>query len=57
VIGNDGHVYQATVFPAGRPELEQRAVEIVSSWTFTPAVCHGKPVPVGAELVVHFPAR
>ena len=56
VIGNDGHVYQATVFPAGRPELEQRAVEIASGWTFKPAVCHGKAVPVSGELVVHFPA-
>jgi hypothetical protein len=57
VIAQDGHVYQATVLPAGRPDLEKQAVDIVSAWTFTPAVCHGKPIPVAGDLVVHFPAQ
>jgi hypothetical protein len=55
VIGPDGHVSEASVLTNGRPELEQQAVQIVSGWIFSPGVCNGKPIPVAAELVVHFP--
>lgn len=57
VIGPDGHVYEAAVLTNGRPELEQQAVQIVSGWIFSPGVCNGKPVPVDARLVVHFPPQ
>ena len=57
VIGPDGHVSEASVLTNGRPELEQQAVQIVSAWIFSPGVCNGKPVPVAAELVVHFPPQ
>jgi hypothetical protein len=57
VIGPDGHVSEASVLTNGRPELEQQAVQIVSGWIFSPGVCNGKPVPVAAELVVHFPPQ
>jgi hypothetical protein len=57
VIGPDGHVSDASVLTNGRPELEQQAVQIVSGWIFSPGVCNGKPVPVAAELVVHFPPQ
>jgi hypothetical protein len=57
VIGPDGHVYEAAVLPNGRPELEQQAVKIVSGWTFSPGLCDGKPIPVDAHLVVHFPPQ
>jgi len=55
VIGEDGHVHEASVLAAGREDLEKQAVEIVSRWVFSPAVCNGKPIPVSADLVVHFP--
>jgi hypothetical protein len=43
------------VLTNGKPELEQQAVQIVSGWIFSPGVCNGKPIPVDAQLVVHFP--
>jgi hypothetical protein len=57
VIGDDGHVQEAAVLPAGRDDLEKQAVQIVSSWVFSPGVCNGKPIPVVADLVVHFPPQ
>jgi hypothetical protein len=57
VIGQDGHVYEAAVLTAGRADLEQQAVQIVSGWVFSPGVCNGKPIPVIANLVVHFPPQ
>jgi TonB-like protein len=57
VIGEDGHVREPSVLPVGRPDLEQRAIQIVSGWVFSPGLCNGKPIPVGADLVVHFPPQ
>ena len=57
VIGEDGHVFEAAVLAAGREDLEKQAVQIVSGWVFSPAVCNGKAVPVNADLVVHFPPQ
>ncbi|MGH9733500.1 MAG: energy transducer TonB [Candidatus Acidiferrales bacterium] len=57
VIGEDGHVHEISVLPEGKPNLETRAAQIVSGWTFSPAVCNGKPIPVNASLVVHFPPQ
>jgi TonB-like protein len=54
VIGEDGHVYEASVLTAGRADLEKQAIQIVSGWVFSPGVCNGKPIPVSADLVVHF---
>jgi hypothetical protein len=55
VIGEDGHVREASVLAGGRDDLEKQAVQIVSRWVFSPGVCNGKPIPVSANLVVHFP--
>lgn len=57
VIGEDGRVHQASVLAAGRDDLEKQAVQIVSGWVFSPGVCNGNPVPVNADLVVHFPPQ
>lgn len=57
VIGEDGHVREAAVLAAGRADLVQQAVQIVSGWVFSPGVCNGKPIPVSADLVVHFPPQ
>ncbi|MGC1620889.1 MAG: energy transducer TonB [Candidatus Acidiferrum sp.] len=57
VIEADGHVREAAVLPAGRPDLEQRAIQIVSGWDFTPATCNGRPYAVNANLTVHFPPQ
>jgi Gram-negative bacterial TonB protein C-terminal len=57
VIGDDGHVYQASVLPEGREDLEKQAIQIVSGWVFSPGLCDGKATLVGAHLVVHFPPK
>jgi hypothetical protein len=57
VIAEDGHVLEAAVLAAGRADLEQQAIQIVSKWVFSPGMCDGKPVPVSADLVVHFPPQ
>lgn len=54
VIGEDGHVRDAAVLPAGRADLERQAIQIVSGWVFSPGLCDGQPIPVIGELVVHF---
>jgi hypothetical protein len=51
------NIYEAAVLMAGRTDLEKRAVQIVSGWVFSPGVCNGKPIPVSADLVVHFPPQ
>jgi len=56
-INADGHVEDAKVIAAGRPDLEQQAIQIVSKWVFTPAMCDGQPAPALADLTVHFPPQ
>jgi len=57
VIGDDGHVHEPSVLAAGRDDLEKQAIQIVSAWVFSPGLCNGKPIPVAADLVVHFPPQ
>jgi len=57
VIGPDGRVHGASVLPAGRPDLEKQATDIVSGWVFSPPKCSGKPTVVNADLVIHFPPQ
>lgn len=57
VIDLDGHVHEASVLAAGREDLEKQAIQIVSGWVFSPGLCDGRPMPVSADLVVHFPPQ
>lgn len=57
VVGVDGRVHDPSVLPEGKPELEAEALKLVSGWSFSPAVCNGKTIPVNARLVVHFPPQ
>jgi len=56
-IGEDGHIRNPAVLPAGRADLEQQAIRIVSGWVFSPPTCDGKPIPVSATVTVHFPPQ
>jgi Gram-negative bacterial TonB protein C-terminal len=56
-IGKDGRVHDAAVVAAGRPELEQQALQIVSKWLFNPATCDGRAISDLAAFTVHFPPQ
>lgn len=56
-IGENGHIRNASVLPAGRDDLERQAIQIVSGWIYSPPTCDGKPIPVHATLTVHFPPQ
>jgi hypothetical protein len=56
-IGSDGHVHNPTAMTAGKPDLEKQAVQIVSSWVYSPPTCDGKPTSVSADFIVHFPPQ
>ena len=57
VIGPNGKVYSAVVMIPNRPELNAEALNVVKSWTYTPALCDGKPYWQKSEFVLHFQGR
>jgi len=57
LIGADGLVREAASEDSDRPDLNQEALKIARGWTFTPAMCNGKPNPQQANLVVRFQGR
>jgi len=57
IIGADGRVHDPAVESSDRPDLNDSALEVVRAWTFTPAMCNGKPNQQEANLVVHFHGR
>lgn len=57
LIGFDGHVQSAAVEDSDRPELNEEALKVARTWTFTPAMCNGKPNTQGVSLVIRFQGR
>lgn len=57
LIGADGRVQDAVVQQTDRPDLNAEAIRVIRQWTFTPAVCDGKPTSTEASFVLHFQAR
>lgn len=39
------------------PQLNEEAIKLVSTWTYTPATCAGRPVGFGQTFTVHFKGR
>jgi hypothetical protein len=56
-IGQDGAAHSIVIDESDRPELNLEAIQTVSRWVFTPAVCDGKPTTWEANFVVHFQGR
>jgi TonB family protein len=56
-IGPDGKIHDAMINRSGRDDLNNEALKIFSTWTFTPAVCNGKPFEVPADVTLHFQNR
>ena len=53
-VGVDGHVFGLKSIDPTSPELSAEAIKQVSTWTFSPATCNGKPVTWETHFVVHF---
>jgi TonB family protein len=57
VVRGDGSVGDVTVMRGLGAGLEQRAIEAVRQWRFSPARRHGSPVDVIVEVAVEFTLR
>ena len=57
MIGTDGHVYGLKAIEQSEPELNAEAIALVSTWTFAPATCGGKPAAWETIFTVHFKGR
>jgi TonB family protein len=54
IIGSDGRVHNAVVQSSDRPDLDSQALSLIQQWTFTPALCNGKPNATPASFALHF---
>jgi hypothetical protein len=57
LIGFDGYVTGLTAVDQARPDLNEEAIKLVSTWTYTPASCGGKPAMWWTLFTVHFKGR
>jgi hypothetical protein len=57
VIAQDGRVADAVVQSYDRPDLNGEALSLIRQWTFTPAMCSGRPVSTEASFTLHFQSR
>lgn len=57
LVGVDGKIHEAVVQTSPRPDANAEALNLVESWTFTPAMCEGHPNVVQVSLVLHFHRR
>lgn len=56
-VGMDGRVFDATVQSSDREDLNAEAISLVRQWTFSPAMCNGKPDRQEVSVVLHFQGR
>ena len=57
LIGKNGTVEDAVVQESERPDLNEEALRTLRAWTFTPAMCEGRPTETEASFTLHFRAR
>jgi hypothetical protein len=57
LIGTDGRVSTLKPLDSSRPDLNEEAIKLVSTWTYQPATCEGKTVTWGTTFTVHFKGR
>ncbi len=57
MIGPKGEVLRAEPADHVYPDLNERAVQIVSGWTFTAPYCDGKTITIGTTVTVEFKGR
>lgn len=54
IVGTDGKPEQVHVVKSLGPEFDKNAVAAVEQYRFSPALQHGKPVPVKVNVEVNF---
>ena len=54
VIAADGAVTEIKVIRGLGHGLDEKAVECLRKWTFTPATRHGEPVPAKTTVEINF---
>jgi TonB family protein len=57
VVGSDGVAHNVHVMQSLRPDLDQKAIEAVLQWRFSPGLKDGKPVNEFATIEVNFRLR
>jgi TonB family protein len=56
-VRTDGRIRSVSVDRSDRPELNQEAVKLFSSWRSSPAICDGTAIEVPADVTLHFEGR
>lgn len=57
LVGMDGRVSGLKPVDQTRPDLNEEAVKLVSTWTYAPAQCRGEPAAWATTFTVHFKGR
>ncbi|HMD30825.1 MAG TPA: energy transducer TonB, partial [Candidatus Acidoferrales bacterium] len=56
-IRTDGKMYEPTIDSSSRPDLNDEALALIRTWTFTPPTCDGEPGYGPAVVTLHFQGR
>lgn len=57
MVGVDGRIYEPVVQSSDDQELNAQALELAQRWTFTPAMCNGRPDAREVDFTLHFLGR
>jgi TonB family protein len=56
-IRTDGRIRDIAIDHSDRENLNQEAVKVFSTWSFSPSVCDGAAIEVPADITLHFQGR
>jgi TonB family protein len=56
-VRTDGRIRSVSVDRSDRPDLNQEAIKLFSTWQFSPAICDGRAIEVPADVTLHFEGR
>jgi TonB family protein len=56
-VRTDGGIRSVSIDRSDRPDLNQEAIKLFSTWQFSPAMCDGRAIEVPADVTLHFEGR
>jgi TonB family protein len=56
-IRTDGRIRSISIDRSDRPDLNQEAMKLFSTWRFSPAICDGAAMEVPLDVTLHFQSR